>query len=172
MRLSSEFPRTVEKYLLPHERAAIATRRHPGIFIGHFLLLGSWCGAACLITALTDAGPLILGMVWGAAFVLLVWLGVRAAAWPNSYFVATDIRLVFITGLAAKKTVSVPLREVASLKSHQSPLGRLVGYGEFIAEPATLDYTIPKMNYLPYLEQLLMEMKAILPRTFPDEAEN
>jgi PH (Pleckstrin Homology) domain-containing protein len=165
-------PQTVENYLLPHERMAIAVRRHPGVFIGHCLLLGSWCTAACLITALTDSGSLVLGVIWGVLFVLLVWLAVRATAWLDSYLVVTEIRLVFITGLVTKKAVSVPLREIARLKSRRSPLGRLVGYGEFVAEPARPGYNIPRMNYMPYMEQLQTEMRAILQLESADDAED
>ena len=98
-----------------------------------------------------------------ALLVLLAWLAVRAIAWGNSFFVATEIRLVFITGLVTRKAVTVPLREIARLELHQSPVARLAGYGEFVTEPARPGYTIPKMNYIPYPKQLLAEMKALLP---------
>jgi hypothetical protein len=61
-----------------------------------------------------------------------------------------------------KKAVSVPLREIGALRGRRSPLGRLFGYGEFVAEPAKPGYAIPKMNYMPYLEQLLAEMHDLL----------
>ena len=163
LRTGPGIPPSVEKYLLSHERAVIVVRKHPGVFIGHCLLAGCWCVAACLVTALTESDPLVLWVVWGGLFVVLAWLAVRAIAWMESYFVATEMRLIFITGLATKRAVSVPLREIAMLDSHQSLLGRLAGYGEFVAEPARPGDTIPKMNYIPYFEQLLAEMKAFFP---------
>jgi hypothetical protein len=159
---NSWVPRVVQNYLLPHEHTAITVRKHPGVFIGHCLVVGCWCAAACLVTALTDSGALLLGVIWGAFAGLLTWLAVRAAAWPESYFVATETRLIFITGLMTKKAVSVPLREIGTLRGRRSPLGRLFGYGEFVAEPATPGYAIPRMNYMPYLEQLLAEMHDLL----------
>ena len=42
-------------------------------------------------------------------------------------------------------------------------------YAEFVAEPARPGYAIPKMNYMPYPEQLLAEMKALLS---PDSSYN
>lgn len=162
----------MENYLLPHERAVLTIRKHPGVFIGHCLLAGCWCGAACLVTALTNSDPLVLGVAWGGFFVVLAWLAVRAIAWLESYFVATEMRLILITGLATKRAVSVPLREIATLDSRRLLLGRLAGCGEFVAEPARPGYTIPKMNYMPYLEQLLAEMKAFLPPDFSNNGEN
>lgn len=172
LRTSSGIPPLVENYLLSHERAVFAVRKHPGVFIGHCFLAGCWCVAACLVTALTESGPLVLCVVWGGLFVVLAWLAVRAIAWPGSYFVATEMRLIFITGLAKKRAVSVPLREIATLDSRRSLLGRLAGYGEFVAEPARPGDTIPKMNYIPYFEQLLAEMKALLPPDFSNNDEH
>jgi hypothetical protein len=80
------------------------------------------------------------------------------------------MRLIFITGLATKRAVSVPLREIATLNPRRSLLGRLAGYAEFVPEPARTGYAIPKMNnYMPYPEQLLAEMQALL---FPDSSHN
>ena len=172
LRTSPRIPPLVENYLLPHERAVIAVRKHPGVFIGHCLLAGCWCVAACLVTALTNSDPLVLCVIWGGFFVILAWLAVRAIAWLESYFVATEMRLIFITGLATKRAVSVPLREIAMLDSRRSLLGRLVGYGEFVAEPARPGDTIPKMNCMPYFEQLLAEMKALLPLDFSNNDED
>ena len=166
LRTSPGIPPSVENYLLSRERAVLVVRKHPVIFVGHCLLAGCWCVAACLVTALTESDPLVLWVVWGGLFVVLAWLAVRAIAWMESYFVATEMRLIFITGLATKRAVSVPLREIATLDSRRSPLGRLAGYGEFVAEPARPGDTIPKMNYMPYFEQLLAEMKALLPPDF------
>ena len=163
LRSGPGIPPSVEMYLLSPERAVIVVRKHPGVFIGHCLLAGCWCVAACLVTALTESDPLVLWAVWGGLFVVLAWLAVRVIAWMESYFVVTDVRLIFITGLATKRAVSVPLREIATLDSRRSLLGRLAGYGEFVAEPARPGDTIPKMNYIPYFEQLLAEMKVFLP---------
>jgi hypothetical protein len=165
-------PPLVENYLLPQETKVIAVHKHPGVFICHCLLVGCWCGAAYLVTALTNSDPLVLGVVWGGFFVILAWLAVRAIAWLGSYFVVTEMRLIFITGLARKRAVSVPLREIALLDARRSLLGRLVGYGEFVAEPAMPGYTIPKMNYVPYLEQLLAEIKALFPPDLSDNDED
>jgi hypothetical protein len=158
---NSWIPQVVQNYLLPHEHMVITVHKHPGVFIGHCLVAGCWCVAACLVTALTDSA-LALGVVWGVFLVLVAWLAVRVAAWLESYFVATETRLIFITGLVTKKAVSIPLREIRTLEGRRSPLGRLAGYGEFVAEPATPGYAIPRMNYMPYLEQLLAEMHDLM----------
>jgi hypothetical protein len=158
----SWIPQVVQNYLLPHEHSVIVVHKHPAVFIGHGTVAGCWLIVACLVTVLTDSGALVLGVVWGVSAALLAWLAVRAAAWLESYFVATRTRLIFITGQVTKKAVSVPLREIGALEGRRSPLGRLLGYGEFVAKPATPGYAIPRMDYMPYPEQLLAEMHDLI----------
>jgi hypothetical protein len=88
----------------------IAVRKHPGVFISHCVVVGGWRAAACLVTALTDSGALLLGVVWGVFAGLLTWLAIRAAAWLESYFVATETRLIFITGLVTGSSSRNPPR--------------------------------------------------------------
>jgi hypothetical protein len=107
--------------------------------------------------------------VWGGFILIVASLAVRGIAWLDSYFVATETRLIFISGLTAKRAVSIPLREIAKLDSRRSLPGRLFGYGEFVAEPTRAGYRIPKMNYMPYFQQLLAEMKTVLPFKFSVE---
>ena len=83
-------------------------------------------------------------------------------AWLGIYFAATEVRLMFITGLVNPKMVSVPLREISRFEGRRSRFGRLIGYGEFIAEPVTPGHVIPKMRYMPYPEQLSAEIEALL----------
>lgn len=158
---SSWSPRVVQTYLLPHEHLVIVVHKHPGVFLGHGFATGLFLVAG-LAAALTGRGALVPGVVWGVFAVLLAWLAVRAAAWLGSYFVVTGTRLIFITGLVTKKAVSVPLREIGALEGRRSPLGWALGYGEFVAEPATPGYAIPRMNYMPYPEQLLAEMHDLM----------
>lgn len=162
-------PQAVLDYLLPHEYNCVTIRKHPGVFFGHCLVVSCWCVAACLVTAFTDSGALVLGIVWGMFVFFLAWLAVRVVAWRESYFVATETRLIFISGLTTKKVVSVPLREIGTLERRRSSLGRLLGYGEFVAEPATPGYSIPRMNYMPYLEQMLAEVQGL---RYPDDRED
>lgn len=166
---NSWIPQVVQNYLLPHERTVLAVHKHPGVFVSHGLVVACWFIAGRLVTTLTGSAALVPGLVWGTFFVLLVWLAVRAAAWLESYFVATETRLIFITGLVTKKVVSVPLREIGALEGRRSPLGRLFGYGELAAKPATPGYPIPRMNYMPYPDQLLAEMHNLM---HPEDGED
>jgi hypothetical protein len=47
----------------------------------------------------------------------------------------------------------------------RSALGRLLGYGEFIVESASQEQALHTINFLPYPEQLYLEVCGLL---FPD----
>jgi membrane protein YdbS with pleckstrin-like domain len=159
----------VVDYLLPYEKMVITVRRHPGQFVAHVILLGCACVAASLLTALTNNGALVLSAAWGICTVILLYLIARAVEWLDAYFVVTDTRLIFITGIIARKVTTVPVREIHDLELHRSLLGRLIGYGTFIAQPSRIGYRMPRMNYMPYSEQLFLEVTSLL---FPDGVEN
>ena len=161
-------PSAVVDYLLPYEKTAITVRRHPGQFVAHVILLGCACVTASLLTGLTNNGALVLSVAWGTCAVILLYLIARIFEWLYAYFVVTDTRLIFITGIIARKVTTVPVREIHELELHRSLIGRLIGYGTFIAQPSSLGYRIPRINYMPYPEQLFLELTSLL---FPDGVE-
>jgi hypothetical protein len=163
-------PQVVMNYLLPHERNVITVRRHPGIFISHISLLACCCAAASLLTAMTDSGPPALGAAWGACFIVFLWLIIRVAAWGDAYIVATEIRLVIITGQMTRRATTVPLREIYTVQLHRSLLGLIAGYGEILTFPVREGYVIPRLKYMPYPEQLRQEIVGLLHPGFDDDA--
>jgi hypothetical protein len=168
-RPSSEFPQTVSQYLLPHEKQVIAVHKHPAVFAVHCSILAAACAAASLLTIIASSGELVLGIAWGICFSIFLWLVIRVVTWSDSYFAVTSARMIFITGLVVRKAITVPIQEIHDLSFHRSWPGRLLGYGIFIADQATYSYRIPSMNYMPYPEQLYLDVCGVL---FPDDEED
>jgi hypothetical protein len=156
----------VKDYLLPYEKRVITVRKHPGQLALHAALLACACIAASLLTALTASGPLLLGAVWGACAIILIYLIVRGIQWLYAYVVVTESRVIFITGLTVRKVVSVPVREILYLRLHRSLMARIIGYGTIILQPARPGYRLPKMKYMPYSEQIFIEFAELF---FPRE---
>ncbi|HEY6309765.1 MAG TPA: hypothetical protein VIY52_03010 [Streptosporangiaceae bacterium] len=157
-------------YLLPHERNVIIVRRHPGVFISHISLLACCCTAASLLTAMTNSGPLALGAAWAACLVVFLWLIMRVIAWVDTYIVATEIRLVIITGLVTRRATTVPVREIDTALLRRSVIGLIAGYGEIITYPVRQEYIIPRLKYMPYPQQLLQEINGLLHPGFNNNA--
>ena len=168
-RLSSAVPLTVEQYLLPHEKQVIAVHKHPAVFALHCSILAVACAAASLLTIIIDSSGLVLALAWGACFGILLWLVIRLASWSYSYFAVTNARMLFVTGPMAAKVITIPMNEIYDFSFQRSLLGRLLGYGKFIVDQATNNYSIPDMNFMPYPEQLYLDICGLL---FNDEADD
>jgi Bacterial PH domain len=157
-RVSPFTPQAVMPYLLPYEKAEITFRRHPAVLANHAGLLACALAAASLLTALTGSGIYTLIGVWGACGIILASLIIRVAEWFGAFIVVTDARLIFITGLIRRNTATVLLREITEAGFESSRPGRILGYGKIFLTLSADSRKAMEMNYLPYPEQLYLEI--------------
>ena len=74
---------------------------------------------------------------WAALVALAVtsmWLVVRYSKWLTTHFVITSRRIIFRTGLLAKRGIEIPLDRVNTVHFSQGVLERLVGAGDLLIE--------------------------------------
>ncbi|MCK0110542.1 PH domain-containing protein [Ornithinimicrobium sp. F0845] len=142
--------RILDRYVLREERVIVAIRHHWGRMIepvGTTLLAltaALWFSSNSPPNA--SALPLFLWWVLFALVLRLVW---KALEWRNEWFVATDKRLLMTYGLITHKVAMMPLRKVTDMNYARSPLGRLLGYGQFIMESAGQDQAMREINWVP-----------------------
>ena len=74
-----------------------------------------------------------------AAVAWAVWLGIAYLDWQFTYFVLTDDRVIYRTGVLAKHGVEIPLTRVNNINFHQGIVDRLVGAGTLEVESAGQD---------------------------------
>lgn len=159
-------PASVNRYLLPHEHQVITIRRHPAVLMGPVaLVLGTLILAGILSNTLASTSA-ALAAVWWLWLLVLVWFVWRIAEWSVEYFVITSARLLFTTGLITRQVNMMPLAKVTDMRFERSLLGRLIGYGEFIMESAGQDQALSKITFVPYPEQLYLEVVGLI---FPNK---
>jgi hypothetical protein len=56
----------------------------------------------------------------------------------------------------------MPLAKVTDMSFQRSAMGQLLGYGEFIVESAGQDQALRNVDYLPYPEQLYLEVCGLI----------
>jgi membrane protein YdbS with pleckstrin-like domain len=93
------------------------------------------------VAAIVAAARLLDGWVFGVTLagiiiVILAWSGWRVLAWRLDRFVITNKRIVITKGVISRRVSMLPLLRVTDMKYVQSPLGRLLDYGEFQLESA------------------------------------
>lgn len=169
MRLPSRVaagPSAVNRYLLPNEQQVITVRRHPAVLIGPSILtLGGLLLAAVLTTTVLHSSDTGIAVVWLAWLVLFVWLVWRAVNWAVDFFVVTSHRILLTAGVFTRKVNMMPLTKVTDMSFQRTFAGRIFGYGEFIVESAEQEQALRSVNFLPYPEQLYLEVCGLL---FPD----
>jgi membrane protein YdbS with pleckstrin-like domain len=163
---------SVRKHLLPHERRVIIVRRHPAVLIGPSVLTLVGPVTAAVLTATVLRGNVsLVTAVWTVWLLLLVRLIWKAANWTGSFFVVTSARLMLLSGVLTKKVEMLPLSKVTDMSFRRSYIGRLLGFGAFVVESASRDQTLRTVDYIPYPEQLYLEICGLIFKN-PDDMDD
>jgi membrane protein YdbS with pleckstrin-like domain len=163
-------PASVNKYLLPHERQVISVHEHPAVLIGPiFLVLAGLAVAGWLSNSVADGNGTAIAVIWILWGILLLWLGMKIWDWSVNYFVVTSQRLLLAQGVIVRKVNMMPLAKVTDMRFERSTIGRILGYGEFIVESAGQDQALRNIRFIPYPEQLYLEICGLI---FKEEADD
>ena len=163
-------PASVNRYLLPHERQVITVHQHPAILIKPiFWVLIGLALAGWLSNVLASGNGIVLLVIWILWGVLFLNLAVKVWEWAVTYFVVTSQRFVLTTGVITRNVNMMPLPKVTDMTFQRSAMGRLLGYGKFILESAGQDQALTNVDYLPYPEQLYLEVCGLI---FKDKDES
>jgi membrane protein YdbS with pleckstrin-like domain len=167
-------PSSVIRYLLPHEAQVITVRRHPAVLmlpVG--LVLGGLILAGVLSNTIASSAGSVANLVWWLWLILLGWFVWKVAEWSVDYFVITNQRMILTSGLVTRKVAMMPLSKVTDMSFERSLNGRMLGYGTFVLESAGQDQALRTVPYLPYPEQLYLEVcEMIFPPKAPPSEED
>jgi hypothetical protein len=84
--------------------------------------------------------------------------------------VFTSQRLILAQGFYVRKVGMLPLTKVTDMSFQRSTWGRLLGYGEFIVESAGQDQALRNVKFIPYPEQLYLEVCGLIFKEEPEES--
>ena len=156
-------PASVNRYLLPHEHQVVSVHQHPAVLSGRiFVVLVGFAIAAWLSTSVAPGNGTALLIIWFLWGLLLAWLAVKVVDWSLNYFVVTSQRLLLAQGFIIRKVNMMPLAKVTDMSFQRTAVGQILGYGEFIVESAGQDQALRNVRFLPYPEQLYLEVCALI----------
>jgi uncharacterized membrane protein YdbT with pleckstrin-like domain len=101
-------------------------------------------------------------------FVRMIW---KVIAWHGTFLVVTSQRILLVSGVLTRKVALIPLVKVTDMSLQRSSTGRLLGFGEFIIESAGQDQALRNVKFIPYPEQLYLEICGLIFRS-PDEPDS
>jgi Bacterial PH domain len=159
----SPSPRTVGKYLSPHEEGVIVLRQHPAVLIPSIArALGGLLVASAMQAVVLRNNEVLVNLVWLLWALLLLRLLLNAARWSVNYFVVTSERLLLVSGLSRRKVKGVQLTKVTDISFERSFAGQLFGYGELSVESTSQHQELQRVDFLPYPEQLYLEIYSLV----------
>jgi uncharacterized membrane protein YdbT with pleckstrin-like domain len=163
-------PASVNRYLLPHERQVISVHQHPAVLIRQiFEVLVGLAIAGWISNSFTHGNSTAILIIWLLWALLLLRLAWKVLDWSLTYFVITSQRLLLTQGFLKRKVDMMPLTKVTDMSFNRSATGQLLGFGEFIVESAGQDQALRHIEYLPYPEQLYLEVCGLI---FKDKEES
>jgi len=91
-----------------------------------------------IIAAATVGGALtaVVAILIGLAIIWFLW---RLVTWRYTHFVITNDRLIYRSGIFAKRGIQIPLERVNNVNFKQGILERIVGAGDLLVESAGED---------------------------------
>jgi len=124
------------KLLNDYETVALDLHPHWWFFAGPvFALLVSIVFG--IMVRILLGGEAEQGLTWTAIVVIVLcaaWLVVRYLRWATTNFVITSDRLIFRSGVLAKRGIEIPLERVNNVIFNQSIFERMVGAGDLLIE--------------------------------------
>ena len=130
-----------KKLLNEGEEVALDLRPHWWFFSKHIATGIPLFIVAILILAKTSDSPKkVLLVLWAIAAVAWAgWLALKYLEWNFTHFVVTDDRVVYRTGVMAKRGVEIPMERINNINFHQGMWERLIGAGDLDIESAGRD---------------------------------
>jgi membrane protein YdbS with pleckstrin-like domain len=161
-RLPTRARKDVEKYLLPDERAVVATRRHWAVLIGPtfkilpVFLIGGWLFLLDPDNRVSSsAGLLVL-------IAALAYYALRVGEWWMRHFIVSTRRVLLTSGVIVRTVTLLPLRRITDLTWKETLLGQLLGFGTFRFESAGQQQALSEITFLPGADVLYRRVSALL----------
>jgi uncharacterized membrane protein YdbT with pleckstrin-like domain len=129
------------KLLNEGEEIALDLRPHWWFFSKHILSGIPLFVVGGLIVFMKSGGfKTFLLVTWGiVAVVWAAWLGLKYLEWNFTHFVVTDDRVIYRTGVVAKRGVEIPMERINNINFHQGIWERIIGAGDLDIESAGKD---------------------------------
>ncbi|WP_100447395.1 PH domain-containing protein [Glycomyces xiaoerkulensis] len=151
------------RYLFPTEKYRGEWRRHwihlmPWYIIGTLATFIMGFASGLLMKwedTSRDTALTVTVIVWLA---ILGYVGWKILDWYMDRFILTNKRIMLIQGVITRSVAMMPLGRVTDMKYAQTPMGRMLNYGEFIIESAGQDQALRNVPHLPNPNELYLQM--------------
>lgn len=153
-------PADVHPYLLPSEKHVVTVRRHAVVLTpaAGLLVINMTAFTLSAADVIQGGAPLLAGL--GILLPVSCYILYRTVrSWLRGYVIVTSARIMLANVACKNPLFIIPLAEARDMTFvHMMLFGRDLGFGSFIFKKSdTLDRAL-KIRYLPYPEQLYIEV--------------
>lgn len=151
------------RYLFPTEKYRGEWRRHwvhlmPWYIVGTLSTFIMGFVSGLLMKWESESRDLGLTITIIAWLLILGLVGWKIIDWYMDRFILTNKRIMLIQGVITRSVAMMPLGRVTDMKYAQTPMGRMLNYGEFIIESAGQDQALRNVPHLPNPNELYLQM--------------
>ena len=122
------------KLLNENEELVLDLRPHWWMLSGPATALVVFVGGLIALVALADVTEIATWAVAALVLAALIWFLGRYAVWATTHLVLTSDRLIYRSGVIAKKGIEIPLERINTVFSNQSVFERLLRCGDLVVE--------------------------------------
>lgn len=152
----------IDDHLLRSEQILVLTRRHAVVaMVPIALALAVLVAVGALTARMSTTSPLV-DILWWIALIGIGYAIWQFFDWRTHIFVVTDRRVMLFSGFITRRVGMMPLVKVTDMTYQRTPVGRLLGYGDFIMESAGQDQALHHVRYLPRPLDLYHRVSGIL----------
>jgi membrane protein YdbS with pleckstrin-like domain len=153
------------KYLASQERLVMMVRLHWAVLLKVFAQTVGAIILALVVNILLathgggdGGGGFITSILWYFALFMILRMLWRVTDWHFDHLMITDKRLLKVSGILKREVKTMPLGKITDMSYNRDPLGRVLGYGEFVVESAGQDQALSRIKYLPRPDRLYLTL--------------
>ena len=122
------------KLLNDNEELVLDLRPHWWMLSGPAAVLALAVVGLVALVVVTDVDQVAIWALAVVALAALGWFLARYAVWATTHLVLTTDRLIYRSGVVAKRGIEIPLERINTVFSHQSVFERLLRCGDLVVE--------------------------------------
>jgi uncharacterized membrane protein YdbT with pleckstrin-like domain len=159
-RFHPQAPKELDRYLIPTEQIIFLIRRHWIVLLEPIAAVIA--GLVVLAFVAQRVGGVLTTIVLVLWLVLVLRLLGTLLDWWRKLFLATDRRLMQVSGIVTRQVDIMPMSKVTDMRYDRTLTGQIFGYGVYILESAGQDQALSKINFVPDPDHHYQEISAVI----------
>jgi uncharacterized membrane protein YdbT with pleckstrin-like domain len=162
-RFHPQAPKELDRYLIPTEQIIFLIRRHWIVLFEPIASVVAGLVVVLVLDQQLEDSALQLRdialVLWFGLLLRLLW---KFTDWYRELFLATDRRLMLVSGIITRQVDIMPMSKVTDMRYDRTIIGQLFGFGVYILESAGQDQALSTINYIPDPDLHYKQISAVI----------